>query len=65
MANYKVFWDIDIEDCDSPEEAAAKALEIQRDPESIATVFTVRKEEDKLGPYTLVDLSPDEEMEDK
>lgn len=37
---YLVTWIIDI-DADSPEEAAKKALEIQRDPNSIATYFTV------------------------
>jgi hypothetical protein len=34
-------WDIDL-DADSPEEAAKQALEIQRDPESTATYFTVQ-----------------------
>lgn len=37
---YLVTWEIDIE-ADSPREAAEKALRIQRDPESIATVFAV------------------------
>lgn len=40
--HYEVKWEIDI-DADSPEEAAQKALEIQRDPNSIATHFEVRK----------------------
>lgn len=40
MAEYRVIWEIDIE-ADSPEEAAEKALIIQRDPESTATNFTV------------------------
>ncbi len=35
-----VTWEIDI-DASSPEEAARKALKIQRDPESVATVFDV------------------------
>lgn len=51
---YLVSWHIDI-DADSPEEAAAKALRIQRnnDPENIATVFTVSQ-----GTHTqIVDLS--------
>lgn len=40
MTSYLVRWDIDIE-ADTPQEAAKKALEIQRDPQSIATCFTV------------------------
>lgn len=39
MSEYLVTWAINVE-ADSPEEAAELALEIQRDPESIATVFT-------------------------
>jgi len=41
MMNYRVLWEIDI-DADSPREAAEGALQIQRRPDSIATVFTVR-----------------------
>jgi hypothetical protein len=41
MAMYKVRWEIEV-DARSHREAARKALEIQRDPESIATVFEVR-----------------------
>ena len=37
---YKVVWEIDIV-ANTPEEAARKALEYQRDRESIATVFSV------------------------
>jgi hypothetical protein len=37
---YRVKWEIDIE-AKNPEEAAKKALEIQRDPKSIATYFSV------------------------
>lgn len=37
---YTVIWEIDIE-AESPEQAAEKALEIQRDPSSTATVFDV------------------------
>lgn len=40
MTEYRVVWEIDIE-AESPEEAAEQALEAQRDPESIATVFDV------------------------
>ena len=38
---YRVTWEIDL-DAASPRAAAEKALEIQRDSESIATVFSVR-----------------------
>jgi len=38
--DYLVKWEIEI-DADSPREAAQKALAIQRDPNSIATVFAV------------------------
>lgn len=44
MTTYFVAWTIDIE-ADSPEDAARIALTIQRDPESLATVFHVH-------PYT-------------
>src|SRR5207253_3159719 len=40
MANYKVTWLIDV-DSDSSHEAARQAMEIMRDPTSIATVLTV------------------------
>lgn len=41
--NYYVTWSIEV-DATSPEVAAEMALEIQRDPESIATVFMVYDE---------------------
>lgn len=40
MSVYRVTWEIEVEAV-SPESAARKALEIQRDTESIATVFDV------------------------
>ena len=40
MAEYVVRWKIELE-ADSPQDAAAQALDIQRDPDSIATVFDV------------------------
>lgn len=43
MSAYVVSWSIDIEDVDSPEDAAVAALEIQRDPESSATIFEVQE----------------------
>lgn len=48
MSTYLVTWTIDIEDVDSPEEAAAQALEILRDPDNTATIFAV--EDDAAGP---------------
>lgn len=39
--HYVVTWQIDIEDADTPEEAAREALRIQRKVDSIATVFDV------------------------
>ena len=41
--NYYVTWSIEVE-ATSPRVAAEMALEIQRDPESIATVFVVSDE---------------------
>jgi hypothetical protein len=43
MKGYLVTWEIEL-DADSPEAAARLALEIQRDPNSIATVFQVQGE---------------------
>lgn len=40
MNRYVVTWTIDIE-ADTPVEAARAALEIQRDPESTAMVFSI------------------------
>lgn len=40
---YRVVWEIDI-DAESFEDAAHKALAIQRDPESIATCFVITDE---------------------
>lgn len=40
MTLYRVTWDIDVI-ADTAEEAARWALRIQRDPQSIATVFDV------------------------
>jgi len=61
--NYLVKWEIDI-DADSPHEAAEKALAIQRNPESIATVFEVTFntfDQDGYGVHThKIDLGDDE-----
>ena len=37
---YRVIWMIDVE-AKSPQDAAAEALKIQRDPESVATTFDI------------------------
>ncbi len=52
MNHYFVTWEIDIE-AENPREAAEKALEIQRDPESTATCFQVFDED---GEETHIDL---------
>lgn len=49
---FRVTWCIDVE-ADAPEGAARRALEIQRNGESTATVFAVR---DYVGNETMVDL---------
>jgi hypothetical protein len=41
MPDFRVVWQIDIWDAETHEEAARRALAIQRDPNSIATVFSV------------------------
>jgi hypothetical protein len=53
MAKYHVIWEIDIDDAESPKEAAERALAIHRNPESIATFFEVT---DEQGQTTCVDL---------
>jgi hypothetical protein len=55
---YRVGWCIDVQ-ADSHEEAARKALAIQRDPESIATVFEAQRREVAPGAASSVPLSVD------
>jgi len=55
--SYRVIWTIDIDDADSPLEAAEEALRIQRDPDSIATIFEVT---DSNGHLSKIDLSPED-----
>lgn len=52
MPEYLVTWCV-VLTADTPEEAARQALQIQRDPHSLATVFEVR---DPEGVSTTVDL---------
>ena len=60
MSNrYRVTWVIDLE-ASSPREAAQQALAIQRNPESIATVFEVS--DDTGEAPTTVDLTYDTKL---
>ena len=54
---YLVTWEIDIY-ADSPREAAEKAWDHMRAPDSIANVFNVL---DKNGVGTIIDLSEEQE----
>ncbi len=54
MPTFHVTWSIDIDAAD-PRSAAQQALEIQRDPASIATCFKV--EESGVGGLLTIDLS--------
>lgn len=60
MKSYLVTWRIDIE-ADSPEEAAARALIIQRDndPANTATMFEVREHD--TGRTLEIDLAKERE----
>jgi len=55
MQNFRVVWEIDIEE-ESARDAAEEALKIQRDPESDATVFDVWSER---GEHCAIDLGED------
>lgn len=52
MANFRVTWEIDIEDVEDFHAAAVKALEIQRNPESTAVAFMV----EKSGPLSTIEI---------
>lgn len=56
MSMYRVVWEIDL-DADSPREAAEIALRVQRDTDSLATVFAVT---DERGDLHMIDLEPTE-----
>ena len=49
---YRVKWELDVE-ADTPEQAAQKALQVQRDPESMAAVFEVFNDKESLGMFDL------------
>lgn len=55
---YRVTWEIQI-DATSPEVAAERAREIQMDPRSTATVFSVRLDEGEPSDPVTVDLGYD------
>ena len=55
--DYRVTWEIDIEDVDSALAAALEAHRIMLDPSSIATVFAVTSPD---GATELIDLLPEE-----
>lgn len=46
MATFKVIWEVDL-DATNPREAAKLALAMQRDPNSIATFFSVYPEDEE------------------
>ena len=54
---YRVIWTIDL-DANSPEDAARKALAIQRDPASIATCFVITDDHGNRRDVDLDDKSP-------
>jgi len=56
---YRVKWEIDIEASDF-EDAARQALAIQRDPNSIATVFDCSYKDNVGAGCMRVDLNPEE-----
>ena len=55
---YLISWFVDVDD-DSPYEAARQALGMQRDPESTATIFTVRDKQS--GESVCIDADSGEE----
>lgn len=64
MTTYLITWYIEL-DADSAEEAAQKALEIQRDPDSTATVFDVQAEGgNSVCIVDVLELEPDCEDND-
>lgn len=62
MPNYIVRWEMPIE-ASSPEAAAARALVVQRDPESIATVFDVQTEGGEIVRIDMDDENARDELQ--
>ena len=58
---YRVTWEIDI-DAESFEDAARKALEIQRDSDSIATCFVITDEHGNRRDVDLSEKAPSETL---
>ena len=58
MTDFRVVWEIDIFDADGPEDAARKALEIQRDSDSIAVAFEVIEPETSTAWQVDLDARP-------
>lgn len=54
MKDYRVMWGIEVRKAPSPVHAALEALRVQRDPESIATVFVI--EDLETGEEVMVDV---------
>ncbi|KKU08892.1 MAG: hypothetical protein UX12_C0028G0009 [Candidatus Collierbacteria bacterium GW2011_GWC1_45_47] len=63
LKTYKVTWEMEL-GATSPREAAELALEIQRDPLSSATVFTVVDTYDMQAWEETIDLKEAEEEKD-
>ena len=57
MVMYDVTWRIEL-DAEGPDDAAKKAREIQLDPDSLATVFEVRDENDNGFTVDVEDNAP-------
>ena len=55
MKRFRVMWGLEIHDAPTPYHAALEALRVQRDPESIATVFIV--EDLETGKELMLDLN--------
>lgn len=55
---YRVTWRFDV-DADNPAEAAAMALIVQRDTESVATVFDVSHKKGQVETIVTIDLGED------
>jgi len=52
MKSYLVTWEMEF-DAETPEEAARQALTVHRDPESLATVFTVLEIANEHGDFSV------------
>jgi len=55
MKRFRVLWGMEVHDSPTPHHAALEALRVQRDPESIATVFVV--EDLETGEEFMMDVN--------